>query len=629
MNRKEKLIVFGLVLALVWSFYNNYQTNKAALEEQAKLAEQVALEEQAAQIEQVALEDQTAQTDSTPQADQEKLTQGDDQGAESEDGDSKNNNDEKKSIDEVITEFNGKNNVKYIFTSKGGAIQSVSLNNYPKENVDGTNNPVVLDFSEKQALVVEFGKDYDKEFDDYDIKVFEDLNKVVATSLNTNGIKVIKTFEIPTNGYDLVTTVCFTNTNDKAVDSLEYDVSLGAMKLIGGDAAAMADIAIDCRSRLSGQNDFDVNVFDISAMAGIFGGSGGGCSAAKVPQNSSLTKSDVIENIDVDWVTVRDRFFVQFLSPTTKNGVATKNGVGAKRFATRQQTPDGMFAPDSAAATILFKTAVPANGTVEQCFSYYVGPRKMSELRDLGEDTIEIMNFGTWELFSEWLLDFLNFLANSIGVGYGMAIILLTIVVRVALHPISKKSVASMRKMQEIQPLIKEINEKYKDDPRQRQQEMMRIYGEHKINPLASCLPMLIQLPIFVALFTILRSAVELRFESFLWIKDLSSEENIGGTGINLLPILMALTMALQTSLTPSTGDRSQRKMMTILMPLMMLFFFYSMPSALTLYWTVSQVLAIIGMLWYNKRHPIATNKDGVEIIAPPRETRQMRRNKK
>ena len=148
---------------------------------------------------------------------------------------------------------------------------------------------------------------------------------------------------------------------------------------------------------------------------------------------------------------------------------------------------------------------------------------------------------------------------------------------------------------------------------------------------------MLIQLPIFIALFTVLRSCVELRYAGFLWISDLSSPENLFvetlGFPINILPITMAITMTLQSALTPSTGDPSQKKMMTIIMPIMMLLMCYNFPSALGLYWTVSQGLAIFGM-YLAKRgkkgesQGVFTQKDGSIVIPPPRETRQMRRER-
>jgi YidC/Oxa1 family membrane protein insertase len=143
---------------------------------------------------------------------------------------------------------------------------------------------------------------------------------------------------------------------------------------------------------------------------------------------------------------------------------------------------------------------------------------------------------------------------------------------------------------------------------------------------------MLVQIPVFIALFTVLRSAVELRYAPFLWIADLSEPENLFPTifpfgGLNILPILMAVTMGLQSALTPSTGDKSQQRMMMIMMPVMMLVMFYSFPSALSLYWTLSQVLSIVQMWYIRKKYtpaPIAAANDTVEAQVV---TRQMRRH--
>ncbi|MCI6590865.1 MAG: membrane protein insertase YidC, partial [Lentisphaeraceae bacterium] len=189
--------------------------------------------------------------------------------------------------------------------------------------------------------------------------------------------------------------------------------------------------------------------------------------------------------------------------------------------------------------------------------------------------------------------------------NYGVAIILLTLLVRLVFWPLTHKSTVAMRKMSIIQPQIKALQQQFKDQPQKIQQETFKLYREHKVNPFSSCLPMLVQIPIFIALFVVLRSAIELRFASFLWIADLSQPENLFAgflpVPLNILPILTAVTMGLQTALSPSTGDPAQKKMMTWMMPIMMLFMFYQMASALCLYWTVSQVLSIVQM-WLIQR---------------------------
>ena len=269
------------------------------------------------------------------------------------------------------------------------------------------------------------------------------------------------------------------------------------------------------------------------------------------------------------------------------------------------------------------------NAPHERKFTFYAGPKKQSLLWDLGMR--DVMEFGMWRWVCYPLVWVLNLFYSWIP-SFGIGIILLTILVRLLFWPLTHKSTISMRRMSEIQPKMKEIREKFKDNPQRMQQETWALYKDNKVNPLASCLPMLVQIPVFIALFTVLRSAVELRYAPFLWIADLSEPENLFPTifpfgGLNILPILMAVTMGLQSALTPSTGDKSQQRMMMIMMPVMMLVMFYSFPSALSLYWTLSQVLSIVQMWYIRKKYtpaPIAAANDTVEAQVV---TRQMRRH--
>ncbi|NLG34813.1 MAG: membrane protein insertase YidC, partial [Lentisphaerae bacterium] len=183
---------------------------------------------------------------------------------------------------------------------------------------------------------------------------------------------------------------------------------------------------------------------------------------------------------------------------------------------------------------------------------------------------------------------------------------LLTFIIRIVFWPLNHKSMVSTRHMQEVQPLIAALKEKYKGDPQRQQQEMMALYKEHKINPMGGCLPMLIQIPVFFALFVVLRGAIELRFSSFLWISDLSTPENLFQDvlpiPLNILPIFMGVTMWIQQKLTPS-GDAQQQRMM-MMMPVIFTVMFYSFPSGLSLYWSINQVLMIVQLAWMRKFHP-------------------------
>ena len=157
--------------------------------------------------------------------------------------------------------------------------------------------------------------------------------------------------------------------------------------------------------------------------------------------------------------------------------------------------------------------------------------------------------------------------------------------------------------------MVNALRAKYKDNPQRQQQEIMALYKEQKVNPLGGCLPTVVQIPVFIALFVVLRSAIELRFAPFLWIKDLSQPENLLAgvlpVPLNILPIFMAATMAWQQKLTPSAGDPQQQKMM-MFMPLMMLFLFYQFAAGLVLYWSTNQCLMIAQQLLNQRKRRAA-----------------------
>ena len=349
----------------------------------------------------------------------------------------------------------------------------------------------------------------------------------------------------------------------------------------------------------------------------LVGGLSGGCSGSK--SAAGLPRSATVDLIGAQtWVALKNRFFVTALASTT----AANTGFSAT---VERDVAAASYRPKSVSA----KVRIDPGEATSVTSVFYVGPKKQALLWNLGMR--DVMEFGMWRWLCYPVVWALNLFHGWLP-NYGIAIILLTILVRVIFWPLTHKSTVGMKKMQEIQPLMKEIQAKYKDNPQRLQQETWALYKDKKVNPMSSCLPMLIQIPVFIALFNVLRSAVELRYAPFLWIADLSEPEALFASwfpfgGLNILPILMAATMALQSALTPSTGDKNQQKMMMVFMPIMMLVMFYSFPSALSLYWTLSQVFSIVQM-WLIRRQT-AEKKGEVlvpEVIDPPT-TRQMRRH--
>jgi YidC/Oxa1 family membrane protein insertase len=348
----------------------------------------------------------------------------------------------------------------------------------------------------------------------------------------------------------------------------------------------------------------------------LVGGLSGGCSGSKSAEGMGQSiKSEVL--LPQKWIAVKNRFFVSALA-------SSDSPISGFSAVVQRDMTSANYKPSSVAVK-----ANIAGESLSRTMKFYVGPKKQSLLWDLGMK--DVMEFGMWRWICYPVVWVLNFF-NSIIPNYGIAIILLTILVRLIFWPLTHKSTVGMKKMQELQPKMKAIQAKFKDNPQRLQQETWALYRSEKVNPMSSRLPMLVQIPVFIALFNVLRSAVELRYAPFLWIGDLSEPEGLLAAylpfgGLNILPILMAVSTALQSAFTPSTGDKNQQKMMMVIMPVMMLVMFYSFPSALSLYWFLSNLFSIVQM-WCIRRKTAKEQAlvTPVEVIDPP-QTRQMRRH--
>lgn len=239
-------------------------------------------------------------------------------------------------------------------------------------------------------------------------------------------------------------------------------------------------------------------------------------------------------------------------------------------------------------------------------FILYAGPKEQKRLEKLNLGLEHIIDYGFFSIISRPLFWVLIFFYSFLG-NYGWAIILLTIVTRLPFIPLLNKGQKSMRKLQEIQPKMAEIKEKYKKDPQKMQQEMTGLYKKHKVNPVGGCLPMLLQIPVFFALYKVLLVSIELRGAPFmLWITDLSAPDALFGqiAGFSLggpLPYLMGITMVIQQKMTPSSMDPKQAKLM-MLMPVVFTFMFLNFASGLVLYWLINNVLGIIQQFFTNKK---------------------------
>jgi len=232
-------------------------------------------------------------------------------------------------------------------------------------------------------------------------------------------------------------------------------------------------------------------------------------------------------------------------------------------------------------------------------FSSYIGPQLADNLAAMGENIKEIVNFGFFDPISKVILYVLR-LFHAFTRNWGVAIILLSAALFFVVYPLTAKQMNSLKRMQEVQPEIEKIRKAYKDNPQKLNKEMLGIYKTYKINPAGGCLPMILQIPIFFALYQALLRSVEIYGANFLWIKDLSEPDKLslmGGGSVNLLPLIMAVGMFFQQKISQqkSSGAMAeQQKMMVWIMPVMFGFIFYNFPSGLVLYWLFNSVFTTI-----------------------------------
>jgi YidC/Oxa1 family membrane protein insertase len=244
-------------------------------------------------------------------------------------------------------------------------------------------------------------------------------------------------------------------------------------------------------------------------------------------------------------------------------------------------------------------------------YRLYFGPKDLDILKAQGSRLEEVIDFGWFSAIAKPLLHTLQFFYKYVH-NYGVAIIIITIILKALFYPLTNKSYKSMKDMQKLQPKMAELKEKFKNDRDAMNKAVMELYKTHKVNPMGGCLPMVVQIPVFFALYKALMFSIELRHAPFmLWIKDLSAPDAlfgvipaglpmVGGMPIGPLPLLMGATMVIQQKMTPSNMDPAQAKMMMAL-PFVFTFMFLNFPSGLVLYWLVNNILTITQQAYINK----------------------------
>jgi len=295
-----------------------------------------------------------------------------------------------------------------------------------------------------------------------------------------------------------------------------------------------------------------------------------------------ITADKTLEG-EILWTSFEDKYFISAIIPQKE---------------LPHQVHVGKSDENTLAYQILFPgVSLKPGETKTYTCALYMGPKDLSILAKQGSKLEKCIDFGWFDIVAKPLLIALDFFYRFCG-NYGIAIILITVIIKILFWPLTHKSYQSMKDMQKLQPEMAKLKEKYKDKKEDLNREVMALYKKYNVNPLGGCLPILLQIPVFIALYNVLQNSIELRHATFIpfWINDLSA---LDPTYIS--PILMGASMFYQQKMTPTSADPAQAKMM-LMMPVIFTFMFLSFPSGLVLYWLVNNVLSIAQQLYINKK---------------------------
>ncbi len=498
---------------------------------------------------------------------------------------------------------------RYTFTSHGGGLKLVELLKYPESVSKASKASTVarrvatLNAQAQQPVLSLQGSETLVGDGIYKLGNFSGtwtdgtngaraVSGIRAEKLLTNGLFVVKEFELGSN-YLVNVRVRFEN---RAAQAL----MLPPQQWVSGTATPL-DAQDD--EALVGLHWYDmVAKSDHTVDRAHFDNKTLGCFPG-------TPRTEYRQAGNVSWVSAHNQFFFVALMPGAPAAEVT-----ATKFDVPPPSREEMAAhPGSRANQFAFQanmhfaaTNLAAGQTLEQQFILFAGPKEFRTLEriaaQLKNELDSVMGYGGFfGFFSRLLLLSMNGL-NALGLSYGLAIIAITVIIKLLFWPLTQASTRSMKRMQKLQPQMKAIQEKFKDDPAKMNKKTMEFMKEHKVSPLGGCLPLVLQIPVFIGFFKMVQSAIELRGASFLWASDLSRPDTIFTIpgmdfNVNPLPLLMGGTMLWQASLTPpSPGmDPAQQKIMKYF-PLIFLFMLYNYSAGLTLYWTVQNLLSIAQM---------------------------------
>ncbi len=435
-----------------------------------------------------------------------------------------------------------------------------------KEN---KNLPLGLTFSGAK-LPVEENWEVDKD----ELRLVQDSERGEITFSKSleNGLRVLKRFRF---------------TSDQYVVNLEVEVQNNSSKEITGQLGLewIGEIEL---AKLAKEDNKDYGLKyaflrNQKVESKRFGGaSSSGCVPSCGAQKTTVEPFEITEKGEINWFSFEGEYFAALLIPPQSKEI-TVSVKGSEKEPLK-------------ADIISSSVSIPPREKVNVAYQVYLGPKDEDRLKALGVGAEKLVDFGFFTIVAKPLLWFIR-LTHKVTGNYGIDIILISILIKIIFLPLTQISFKSMKEMQKVGPEMNRLKEQYKNDKARLQQEIMLLYKRRKINPMSGCLPMLVQIPVFIALYNALQNGIEMRHAPFfLWITDLAAKDPIYVT-----PIIMGATMFIQQKMTPTAGDPAQAKMF-LLMPVMFTFLFLSFPSGLVLYWLINNVLSIAHQYYLNKK---------------------------
>ena len=445
------------------------------------------------------------------------------------------------------------------FSDIGGAVKKIELKKHKKPN---SNEPLLLVDEKDPGRYIFSIKDVlgalPLESSKYSVNTKP--NQIIY-SLNLKDLQIVKEYTLH-NSNDTIELRIFIKNNSALPRELTYEIISG--------------------SGIVETNAADKRLIEVTAKVD------GKTVNFKRPKNNIITNPGI-----VSWVALKTRYFSLIMKPFGQ---------------TKHQFHNFATGEDLVAGIEMDSFTIPGNSLIEQKYILYAGPSVASELKKIGMEFEETINYGFFGWIAKTLLFMLG-LCHNLVKSWGLSVIILSVVLNIILFPLTLKSFKSMQKMHELHPQMEKLKAQFKDNPQKLNKEVMELYKKYSINPLSGCLPLLLQMPIFVALYQALTKSIDLRGASFLWIKDLSMPDAVSipvnlplvGSHINILPLAMVVLMVFQQKVSTKVmgsavteEQKQQQKMMLVIMPIMFGFIFYNMPSGMVLYWVVNTLLTIV-----------------------------------